>query len=124
VTGRNTQRGAEVVERIAAGGGKADFVRADLASGLSAARELADEATSRTGGHLDILVNNAALLINPGPTADVDEDLLDRALGLSEQERVLGSLSNCSWSVVGRRGGRWRLLEHNVGQLPGPDAGS
>jgi broad specificity phosphatase PhoE len=49
---------------------------------------------------------------------------MSRLLGLSEQERVLGSLSNCSWSVVGRRGGRWRLLEHNVGQLPGPDAGS
>jgi probable phosphoglycerate mutase len=45
---------------------------------------------------------------------------LSRLLGLSEQDRVLGSLSNCCWSVVGRRGGRWRLLEHNVGRLPEP----
>lgn len=80
VTGRNAQRGGEVVERILAEGGKADFVRSDLAGGLSAVQALAEEATSRVGGYLDILVNNAALLINPGPTADVDEQLLDQAL--------------------------------------------
>jgi glucosyl-3-phosphoglycerate phosphatase len=45
---------------------------------------------------------------------------LSRLLGLPEQDRVLGALSNCCWSVVGRRGGRWRLLEHNVGRLPVP----
>jgi glucosyl-3-phosphoglycerate phosphatase len=33
---------------------------------------------------------------------------------------VLGPLSNCSWSVLGRRWGRWRLLEHNAGTLPEP----
>jgi broad specificity phosphatase PhoE len=48
---------------------------------------------------------------------------MSRLLGLPEQDRVLGTLSNCSWSVVGRRGGRWRLLEHNVGALPEPSAG-
>jgi NAD(P)-dependent dehydrogenase (short-subunit alcohol dehydrogenase family) len=80
VTGRNAGRGTEVVERIVAEGGRADFVRADLAGGLSAVRALADEATSRAGGRIDILVNNAALLIHPGPTADVDEELLDQAL--------------------------------------------
>jgi glucosyl-3-phosphoglycerate phosphatase len=41
-----------------------------------------------------------------------------RLLGLPEQVRVLGPLGNCSWSVLGRRSGRWRLLEHNVGRLP------
>ena len=45
---------------------------------------------------------------------------LARLLGLPEQVRVLGSLANCSWSVLGRRAGRWRLLEHNVGKLPEP----
>jgi NAD(P)-dependent dehydrogenase (short-subunit alcohol dehydrogenase family) len=80
VTGRNTHRGGEVVERILAEGGKADFVRSDLAGGLSAVQDLVQEATSHVGGHLDILVNNAALLINPGPTADVEEQLLDQAL--------------------------------------------
>jgi glucosyl-3-phosphoglycerate phosphatase len=33
---------------------------------------------------------------------------------------VLGPISNCSWSVLGARYGRWRLLEHNAGTLPEP----
>jgi len=43
---------------------------------------------------------------------------LSRLLGLPERTRVLGPLGNCSWSVLGRRADRWRLLEHNVGRLP------
>jgi len=39
-------------------------------------------------------------------------------LRLPVRDRILGPLGNCSWSVVGRRAGRWRLLEHNVGRLP------
>jgi len=52
-------------------------------------QRLADEATERAGGHLDILVNNAALLISPGPTADVDEDLLDQALSVNIKSAFL-----------------------------------
>jgi probable phosphoglycerate mutase len=36
---------------------------------------------------------------------------------------VLGPLSNCSWSVLGLRYNRWRLLEHNAGTLPEPVLG-
>jgi glucosyl-3-phosphoglycerate phosphatase len=43
---------------------------------------------------------------------------ISRLLGLPDRSRLLGPLGNCSWSVLGRRSGRWRLLEHNVGQLP------
>lgn len=41
-------------------------------------------------------------------------------LGLPEDQlEALGSLGNCSWSVLGpRRLGGWRLLEHNAGSLP------
>jgi probable phosphoglycerate mutase len=47
-----------------------------------------------------------------------------RLLGLSEEVfGVLGPLSNCSWSVVGLRNSRWRLLEHNAGTLPEPVLG-
>ena len=47
-----------------------------------------------------------------------------RLLGLSEEVfGVLGPLSNCSWSVVGLRNNRWRLLEHNAGTLPEPVLG-
>ena len=46
---------------------------------------------------------------------------MSRLLGLPEElSGVLGPLSNCSWSVLGRRHGRWRLLEHNAGTLPEP----
>jgi glucosyl-3-phosphoglycerate phosphatase len=33
---------------------------------------------------------------------------------------TIGPLSNCSWSVLGTRRGRWRLMEHNAGTLPEP----
>ena len=46
---------------------------------------------------------------------------MSRLLGLPEEVfGALGPLSNCSWSVVGHRYGRWRLLEHNAGTLPEP----
>ena len=46
---------------------------------------------------------------------------MSRLLGMPEETfGALGPLSNCSWSVLGRRHGRWRLLEHNAGTLPEP----
>jgi glucosyl-3-phosphoglycerate phosphatase len=46
---------------------------------------------------------------------------MSRLLGMPEELfSVLGPLSNCSWSVLGRRHDRWRLLEHNAGTLPEP----
>ena len=46
---------------------------------------------------------------------------MSRLLGMpKELFGVLGPLSNCSWSVLGRRYGHWRLVEHNAGTLPEP----
>jgi probable phosphoglycerate mutase len=46
---------------------------------------------------------------------------MSRLLGMPQDLfGVLGPLSNCSWSVLGRRHGEWRLLEHNAGTLPEP----
>jgi len=42
---------------------------------------------------------------------------ISRLLGLPERVRVLGPLGNCAWSVLGRRDGHWRLLEHNAGKI-------
>jgi glucosyl-3-phosphoglycerate phosphatase len=40
---------------------------------------------------------------------------MERVLGLSpETEPTLGGLVNCSWSVLGLRDSRWRLMEYNV----------
>ena len=45
---------------------------------------------------------------------------MSRLLGLDD--RVTGGMGNCCWSLVSCRmeGGRWRLLEFNVGALPEP----
>ncbi len=57
--GRDRARGEALVERIAKRGGKARFLRADLAS-LAEVRALAEAVRSETGG-LDVLVNNAGI---------------------------------------------------------------
>jgi broad specificity phosphatase PhoE len=45
---------------------------------------------------------------------------LARVLGLPDGSRLLGPFGNCRWSVLTRRDGKWRLLEHNGGRLPEP----
>ena len=78
VSGRDTQRGQEVVEQIHSEGGQAHFVRADLRDAQSAV-ELAARATEVAGGTLDILVNNAAIGAG-GPTAGTEESTFDAVL--------------------------------------------
>jgi glucosyl-3-phosphoglycerate phosphatase len=68
-------------------------------------------AESLPGGGLAVLVSHGAA-ISLG---------ISRLLGLPERVRVIGPLGNCAWSVLGRRAGSWRLLEHNVGVLPDLD---
>ncbi|UED86490.1 histidine phosphatase family protein [Streptomyces profundus] len=49
---------------------------------------------------------------------------IGRLLGLVPSSwEALGSVSNCSWSVVGQGVRGWRLLEHNAGSLPEPVIG-
>jgi NAD(P)-dependent dehydrogenase (short-subunit alcohol dehydrogenase family) len=83
VSGRDTTRGEKVVAAIGEDGGRATFVRADLAGGAAAVRDLADAARAAAGGPLDILVNNAAMIITPAATAEVDEELIDQALAVN-----------------------------------------
>jgi broad specificity phosphatase PhoE len=63
------------------------------------------------GGELAVVVSHGAAL-RLG---------MARLLGLPDEHfPVLGPLNNCSWSVLGTRSGRWRILEHNAGTLPEP----
>jgi broad specificity phosphatase PhoE len=49
---------------------------------------------------------------------------ISRLLGMPEElYGVFGPLSNCSWSILGTRRGRWRMLEYNAGTLPEPVLG-
>jgi len=57
--GRSEERGASLVDEIAAAGGKASFLRADLAS-LAEVRRLA-EAVSKQTAALQLLINNAGI---------------------------------------------------------------
>ncbi|MGO9294671.1 MAG: histidine phosphatase family protein [Streptosporangiaceae bacterium] len=75
-----------------------------------AAAALQRIADGLDGGALAVVVSHGAAL---GMGAA-------RLLGVSAEQRMLGPLGNCSWSVVGRRASRWRLLAHNIGMLPEP----
>ena len=46
-----------------------------------------------------------------------------RLLDIPDDVHALGPFGNCCWSVLARRHGKWRLLEHNVGILPEPVPG-
>src|SRR3954447_22997734 len=67
VSGRNAERGVQVVQSILDKGGEARFAAADLSTGDGV------RALGAVAGPVDILVNNAAMLLAPLPTADVPE---------------------------------------------------
>ena len=83
VSGRDKKRGDAVVAGIQAAGGRTEFVAADVGAGEAEVRRLAEQATSAAGGHIDILVNNAAMLLMPTPTADISEQTLRDAFAVN-----------------------------------------
>jgi probable phosphoglycerate mutase len=92
--------------------GEPTLVVADRVAGALRRIAAAVSDDARTGGAgLAVVVSHGAAL-RLGAS---------RLLGLPEEVfGALGPLSNCSWSVVGQRRDRWRLLEHNAGTLPEP----
>jgi probable phosphoglycerate mutase len=49
---------------------------------------------------------------------------MERFLGLTEaQFGMFAGMSNCCWSVLGLRHGKWRVLDYNAGNLPEPVLG-
>lgn len=80
VSGRNAERGEQVVREIEAAGGRAVFIANDLHDAESA-RALATEATARLG-RIDVLVNNAG--VYPfGPTESMTEKDFDSVFDLN-----------------------------------------
>jgi glucosyl-3-phosphoglycerate phosphatase len=86
------------------GGETSDFVAERTVAALT---KIADESEP---GSLVVVVGHGASLTWG----------MSRLLGLDD--RVTGGMGNCCWSLLSRRvgGGRWRLLEFNVGALPEP----
>jgi NAD(P)-dependent dehydrogenase (short-subunit alcohol dehydrogenase family) len=89
VHGRDTARGAEVVDGIISAGGAAGFVPADLASGGGAITQLAARAAELAGAPVDILVNNAAYLVGQTTATDTTEAMIDAALAVSVKAPIL-----------------------------------
>jgi NAD(P)-dependent dehydrogenase (short-subunit alcohol dehydrogenase family) len=83
VSGRNPEAGHSVVQAVRSAGGAAYFVRADLAEGGRVAAQLAQAAAEAAGGPVNVLVNNAALLIPAQSLTEVDERLADLALAVN-----------------------------------------
>ena len=83
VSGRDKARGDAVVAEIRSAGGAAEFVVADLGAGEHEVHRLAEQATVAAGGRIDILVNNAALLLMPTPTAEISEEVLRDAFAVN-----------------------------------------
>ena len=82
VSGRDSNRGEEIVAGIRRSGGLADFVRADLDGSASVSRELAVAALDKAGGRLDILVNNAGVFPS-ATTLTTDDDTFDWVYGVN-----------------------------------------
>ncbi|HKU25582.1 MAG TPA: SDR family NAD(P)-dependent oxidoreductase [Candidatus Sulfotelmatobacter sp.] len=59
ITGRNSERGAQVISIIEESGGKATFLLADVSSASDCQRVI--DKTVRASGHIDILFNNAGV---------------------------------------------------------------
>lgn len=83
VSGRDKSRGDAVVADIRSRGGEATFIEADLGAREHEARRLADRGAEAASGPLDILVNNAAMLLMPTPTAEIPEALLRDAFSVN-----------------------------------------
>ena len=88
--------------------------------------ETAAAVADRVGGALariaaDMGPDSLAVVVSHGAALRLG---MSRLMGLPEELwGTIGPLSNCSWSVLGRRRGRWRLAEHNAGTLPEPVLG-
>jgi NAD(P)-dependent dehydrogenase (short-subunit alcohol dehydrogenase family) len=111
VSGRSTERGAEVTEQINSAGGRAEFINAELDGSARASRDLATAAAHALGGHIDVLVNNAGIF-PAATTLTADEAMFDdvyavnvkapffltAAIAPAMQQHGLGSIINLgSW---------------------------
>lgn len=80
VVGRNAARGSEVVAKVSQEGAKALLVTADLAD--PAAPALIRDRALETFGRVDVLVNNAGILIN-GSVLECSDADWDRVLDIN-----------------------------------------
>jgi meso-butanediol dehydrogenase / (S,S)-butanediol dehydrogenase / diacetyl reductase len=100
VSGRDEPRGRQVVERIRAQGGRAEFAAVDLRE-VGACDRLVAETVERLGT-LDVLVNNAGILYTADAVSTSDDQWLDT---MAVNLNALFYLSRAAVRHMQRRGG-------------------
>lgn len=115
--GRSVTRGQALAEKIEAGGGRAMFIEADLAD--RAAPDRIVDRSLRQFERIDVLVNNAGMLINGtvAETSDAEWDhimdinlasamRMSRAVVQPMRREGKGSIVNVAsdWALMGARG--------------------
>lgn len=114
ITGRNTERGEQVVEDIAAKGGDALFIRSDVRNSKECRHAV--EQTLERFGRIDVLFNNAGVF-HPKSVPDCTEEEWDETIDSSLKgaflmskyvlpsmiERGRGSIIHTSsgWGILG-----------------------
>jgi len=113
ITGRNAERGAEVVQEIEANGGRALFIRSDVRLAKDC-REAVDQ-TLKHFGKIDILFNNAGVF-HPKSIPDCTEDEWDETIDSSLKGAFLMSkyalpsmIENGGGSIIHTSSG-WGIL--------------
>lgn len=94
VSGRDADRGRQVVAELLQEGGRADFVAVDLGGSYGEIRDFAGRASETLGGGVDVLVNNAGIYpvtaTEDLPDADLDALL---AVNVRAPHVLVGSLA-------------------------------
>lgn len=113
ITGRNAERGAEVVQEIEANGGRALFIRSDVRLAKDC-REAVDQ-TLKHFGNIDILFNNAGVF-HPKSIPDCTEEEWDETIDSSLKGAFLMSkyalpsmIENGGGSIIHTSSG-WGIL--------------
>ena len=88
VSGRNRQRGQEVVSEIKAQGGEASFIPADMLA-VAAIERLVRKAID-TYGRLDIFWHNAGI-VGPDNVENITEEIYDNTLAVHLKAAVFGA---------------------------------
>lgn len=112
LVGRNEEKAAARLDRIGAAGGRAEFVKADVATKAALEKLLADAL--KAAGKVDIIVNGAGVN-SPTPFLEVEEEELDRIMNLNFRSVYLACQIFGGYLVERGEGGN--LI--NVGSMSG-----
>ena len=94
----NEQAGQAVVDEILSNGGKAVFIKADVSKAEDAERMVAE--TEKAFGKLDILFNNAGVMISEdGDAISTSEEVWDKTLAINAKGVFLG----CKYGIPALR---------------------